>query len=166
MTRRRLALGLILVGALLTVERLVDADGWLWTTLASAGFLIAYRRQRVRGLLVVGCVLAGVAGGLLLGGLGVPGAFWVALGVGVMAIDRVEPEPDKRTLRLGAGLAAFGLLFGVASAGWIDDARFAVVLVVVGLLLLGGRERGGREPGALERRAGAAAGSGAGGEAR
>lgn len=144
MTRRRLALGLILVGALLTIERLVDADGWLWTALASAGFLIAYRRQRVRGLLVVGCVLAGIAGGLLLGGLGVPGAFWVALGVGVMAIDRVEPEPDKRTLRLGAGLAAFGLLFGVASAGWVDDARFAVVLVVVGLLLLGGRERGAR----------------------
>lgn len=150
MTRRRLALGLILVGALLTIERLVDADGWLWTALASAAFLVAYRRQRVRGLLVVGCVLAGIAGGLLLGGMGVPGAFWVALGVGVMAIDRVEPEPDKRTLRLGAGLAAFGLLFGVASAGWIDDARFAVVLVLVGLLLLGGRERG----------------AGAGGEAR
>jgi hypothetical protein len=159
MTRRRLALGLILVGALLTVERMVDADGWLWTALASAGFLVAYRRQRVRGLLVVGCVLAGIAGGLLLGGLGVPGAFWVALGAGVMAIDRVEPEPDKRTLRLGAGLAAFGLLFGVASAGWIDDARFAVVLVLVGLLLLGGRERAGLEPGA-------GAGSRAGGEAR
>lgn len=142
MTRRRLALGLILVGALLTVERLVDADGWLWTALAATGFLVAYRRQRVRGLLVVGCVLAGIAAGLLLGALGIPGAFWVALGVGVMAIDRVEPEADKRTLRIGAGLAAFGLLFGVASSGWIDDARFAVVLVLVGLLLLGGRERG------------------------
>ncbi len=143
MTRRNLALGLILLGALLILERWVGADGWLWTALAAAGFLEAYRRQRVRGLLVVGCLLAGVAAGLLLGALNVPGGFWVALGVAVMAIDRIEPEPDKRTLRIGAGLTAFGLLFGVASAGWLDDARFALVLVLVGaLLMLGGRGAG------------------------
>lgn len=147
MTRRRLALALIVLGALLSLARWVQADGWLWTALAAAGFLEAYRRQRVRGLLVVGCVLAGIAGGLLLGALGVPGGFWVALGVAVMAIDRIEPEEDKRTLRIGAGLAAFGLLYGVASSGWLDDARFAVVLVLVGLLLLGGREAGARTGG-------------------
>jgi hypothetical protein len=143
MTRRRLALLLIGLGALLTLERLTAASGWLWTALAAAGFLVAYRRQRIRGLLVLGAVLAGVSGGLLLGGLGVPGGFFVALGVAVMAIDRVEPEPDKRTLRLGAALTAFGLLYGVAAAGWLQDARFALVLVVVGLLLAlsGGRRR-------------------------
>jgi hypothetical protein len=142
MTRRRLALLLIGLGALLTLERLGAAEGWLWTALAGAGFLVAYRRQRIRGLLVLGAVLAGVAGGLLLGGLGVPGGFFVALGVAVMAIDRIEPEPDKRVLRLGAALTAFGLLYGVAAAGWLQDARFALVLVVVGLLLaLGGRRR-------------------------
>lgn len=135
MDRRRLAAALVGSAALLTVGRIADADGWLWAALAAAAFLVAYGRQRVRGLLVVGCVLAGVAGGLLLGGLGVPGAFWVALGVGVMAIDRVEPEPDKRTLRLGAGLAAFGLLWGVVAAGWLEDARFALLLLVLGVLL-------------------------------
>jgi len=146
MTRRRLALLLVLIGALLILDRIATTDGWLWTGLASAGFLVAYARQRVRGLLVLGCVLAGISAGLLLGGTGIPGAFWVALGVAVMAIDRVEPEPDKRTFRIGAGLTAFGVLFGVASSGWLDDARFAIVLILVGILLLGGRrdETGGR----------------------
>ena len=139
MHRRRLATALIGLGVLLTLERLVEADGWLWTAHASAAFLAAYARGRVRGLLVLGCVLGGVAVGLLVGGLGIPGAFWVALGVGVMAIDRIEPEPDERALRVGAGLAALGLLWGVASDGWLEDARFALVLVVVGLLLFAER---------------------------
>lgn len=146
MTRRNLAQALVLLGALLILDRLATTDGWLWTGLASAGFLVAYARQRVRGLLVLGCVLAGISLGLLLGGTGIPGAFWVALGVSVMAIDRVEPEHDKRTLRIGAGLTAFGVLFGVASSGWLDDARFAIVLILVGILLLGQRS------GASERR--------------
>ncbi|MDZ7708602.1 MAG: hypothetical protein U5J97_12055 [Trueperaceae bacterium] len=139
MTRRRLAQLFVLIGALLILDRVATSDGWLWTGLASAGFLVAYARQRVRGLLVLGCVLAGISLGLLLGGTGIPGAFWVALGISVMAIDRVEPEPDKRTLRIGAGLTAFGVLFGVASSGWLDDARFAIVLILVGILLLGQR---------------------------
>ena len=155
MDRRRLAATLIGLGVLLTLGSLNDADGWLWTTLAAAAFLVAYARQRVRGLLVVGCVLAGVAGGLLLGGLGIPGAFWIALGVGVMAIDRIEPEADKRTLRIGAALAAFGVLWGVASAGWLEDARFALMLVMVGvLLLLDGRRRDARAAGRGDARAG------------
>lgn len=145
MDRRRLAAALIGSAALLSVGRIADADGWLWVALAASAFLIAYARQRVRGLLVLGCVLAGVAAGLLLGGLGVPGAFWVSLGVGVMAIDRIEPEPDKRTLRIGAGLGAFGLLWGVVAAGWLYDGRFALLLLVLGgLLLLEGRRESGR----------------------
>lgn len=144
MDLRRLATLLILFGGLVALGRVVEADGWLWMTLASIAFLIGYERQRVRGLLVLGCVLAGVAGGLLLGGLGIPGAFWVSLGVAVMAIDRVEPQPDKGVFRLGAGLAAFGILWGIASAGWLEDARFALVLVLVGLLLLGGTRGGGK----------------------
>lgn len=142
MKRRPLAALLILFGALLILGRLPGADGWLWAALASLAFLTAYARQRVRGLLVLGCVLAGVAGGLLLGGLRIPGALWVALGVAVMAIDRVEPQEDERVLRLGAGLAAFGLLWGIVSAGWIADARFALVLALVGALLLGGTRDG------------------------
>jgi hypothetical protein len=147
MTRRTVALILIGLGTLLILQRLSAADGWLWTALAGIGFLVAYNRQRIRGLLVLGAVLTGVAGGLLLGALGVPGGLFVALGVAVMAIDRVEPEPDKRTLRLGAALTAFGLLYGVAAAGWLQDARFALVLVVVGLLLAfsGDGRRGARE---------------------
>lgn len=137
---------MLLLGALVLLGRLVQADGWLWTAFAAAGFLVAYARQRVRGLLVTGCVLAGVAAGLLLGGVGVPGAFWVSVGLAVMAIDRVEPQADKRVLRAGAGLAAFGVLWGIASAGWLEDARFALVLVLVGVLLLGGTGDGADAP--------------------
>lgn len=143
--RRRTAILAILIGTLLLLGRLAAADGWLWPALAAVGFLAAYERQRVRGLLVLGCVLAGVAGGLLLGGLGIPGAVWVSLGVAVMAIDRVEPRADKRVLRLGAGTTAFGLLWGIASAGWTWDARFALVLVLASLLLLGGDRGDGRD---------------------
>ncbi|MEX2502692.1 MAG: hypothetical protein WD336_09965, partial [Trueperaceae bacterium] len=134
--RTRLAWLLIVLGALLAAERLTVGAGWLWTTLAGAGFLVAYARQRIRGLLLLGCVLSGVGVGLLLGAVGVTGGFWVALGIGVMAIDRIEPEADKRALRAGAAVTAFGLLYGVASAGWIQDARFALVLITAGLLLL------------------------------
>ena len=148
MDRRRLAAALLGLGVLLSLGRLVHADGWLWAALAATAFLVGYARQRVRGLLVLGCVLAGISGGLLAGGaLGIPGAFWVALGLGVMAIDRIEPEPDKRTLRIGAALAAFGLLWGVAASGWLEDARFALVLVGVGALLLLDGRGGDRRPG-------------------
>ena len=59
------------------------------------------------------------------------------------AIDRIEPEPDKRTFRVGAGVTAFGLLYGVASSGWLDDLRFLVVIVLAALLAWGGRWRRG-----------------------
>ena len=145
MSRRSLAGGLIALGALLLAARWTPGDGWLWVALAASGFLYGYARQRVRGLLVVGGLLAGLAGGLLIGGLGIPGGFWVALGVAIMAIDRIEPEPDKVTFRLGAFVTAFGLLYGVAASGWLDDLRFAVVIALAALLLWGGR-RSGRTP--------------------
>lgn len=141
MTRRRLAIGLLSVGLLLLAARLTPSDGWLWAALAASGFLYGYGQLRVRGLLVAGGVLAGLAGGLLIGNLGVPGGFWVALGVAIMAIDRIEPEADKRTFRLGAGVTAFGLLYGVAASGWLDDLRFLIVIVLAALLLWGGRTR-------------------------
>lgn len=143
MTGRRLATVLVLLGVLLLAARLTPSDGWLWAALASAGFLYGYALQRVRGLLLAGGLLAGLAGGLLIGSLGVPGGFWVALGLAIMAIDRIEPEPDKRTFRVGAGVTAFGLLYGVASSGWLDDLRFLVVIVLAALLAWGGRWRRG-----------------------
>ena len=139
MTRRRLAAALVVIGALLLATRLTPSDGWLWAALAAAGFLYGYGRQRVRGLLVAGGLLTGLAAGLLIGGLGVPGGFWVGLGVAIMAIDRIEPEPDKRTFRIGAGVTAFGVLYGVAASGWLDDLRFLVVIVLAAILLWGGR---------------------------
>lgn len=141
-TRRRLLLAASLLAAVLLAAWATPSDGWLWTALAASGFLAAYARQRVHGLLVLGCLLAGLAGGLLIGGPATPGGFWVALGLGVMAIDRVAPEADKRSLRIGAALTAFGILYGVASAGWLDDLRFAIVIVLAAFLLLGsGRAR-------------------------
>jgi len=139
MNVRRLAAALVVLGLVALAARLTPGDGWLWVALASAAFLYGYARQRVRALLVVGALLAGLSGGLLIGGLGVAGGFWVALGVAIMAIDRVEPEPDKRTFRLGAAITAFGLLYGVASSGWLDDLRFVIVIVLAAILLWGGR---------------------------
>lgn len=142
MTRRPVALALLIAGVLLLAARLTPSDGWLWAALVSAGFLYGYAQQRVRGLLVAGAVLAGLAGGLLIGNLGLTGGFWVALGIAIMAIDRIEPEADKRTFRLGAGVTAFGVLYGVAASGWLDDLRFVVVIGLTALLLWSGRRRG------------------------
>jgi hypothetical protein len=142
MSVRRVAAALVALGLVALAARLTPGDGWLWVALASVGFLYGYARQRVRALLVVGALLAGLSGGLLIGGLGVAGGFWAALGVAIMAIDRVEPEPDKRTFKLGAAVTAFGLLYGVAASGWLDDLRFAIVIVLAAILLWGGRARG------------------------
>lgn len=142
MNVRRLAAALLVLGLIALAARLTPGDGWLWVALASAGFLYGYARQRVRALLVVGALLAGLSGGLLIGGLGLAGGFWVALGVAVMAIDRVEPEAEKRTFKLGAAVTALGLLYGVAASGWLDDLRFLVVIVLAAILLWGGRARG------------------------
>ena len=146
MSRNRLLLawGLIFAGVLIAADRLVAGAGWLWTGLAGAGFLTAYSRQRVRGLMVLGCVLLGVAGGLALGGAGLRGGFFVALGVALMAIDRIEPDPDKRIWRVGVALALFGALVALVTADWLQDARLAVALILAGALLWFDRERGAR----------------------
>lgn len=146
MSVRRLAAALVGLGLVALAARLTPGDGWLWVALASGGFLYGYARSRVRALLVVGALLAGLSGGLLIGGMGVAGGFWVALGLAIMAIDRVEPEPEKRTFRLGAGVTAFGLLYGIATSGWLDDLRFVIVVVLAAILLWGGNRRERRAP--------------------
>ena len=91
-----LAYILIGLGALFLLSRIDVDTGWLWVGIIAAAFLYGYVRNKSYGLLVAGSVLTGVAVGLLLEeGWGWNGAFLVSLGIGFLAIDRVEPRQSR-----------------------------------------------------------------------
>jgi hypothetical protein len=109
-------------------------DGWAWTALVAFGFLAVYRQARVRAWLIVGCLLVGVAAAMLLGGFGVPGAFWFGLAAGALAIDAIEAGTTDRASKVGAFLGLVGLATATTELGWWADGRGALAL---GLTLVG-----------------------------
>src|SRR3990172_10746588 len=102
---------LIGLGALALLARLTDGAGWLWLGLVAAALLAGYAQQRTYGFLVLGGVLAGAAVGLLLQ-TAFPrfdGVFLIALGAGLVAIDRVEPRTPRWPWGLGVALVGLGV---------------------------------------------------------
>lgn len=129
---------LIGLGALALLARLTDGAGWLWLGLVAAALLVGYAQQRTYGFLVLGGILAGSAVGLLLQAAfpRCDGVFLVALGVGLVAIDRVEPRAPRWPWGLGLTLAGLGLVTGLASSGLLSSTWFALLLIAAGALLL------------------------------
>lgn len=149
MRRDLVAYGLIGLGVLALLARVSGGAGWLWIALVAAALLATYVSQRTYGLLVVGAVLAGTAVGVFLQGL-FPrwdGVFLIALGLGIAAIDVVEPREPRWRWRFGLGLAALGLVLSLVNSGVLTSAWFAVLLIVIGgAILWRGRESGAFPP--------------------
>jgi MFS family permease len=136
-TRQVIAWALIGIGALALLSRVGPGTGWLWVALAATGFLAAYRREGTYAFLVVGAILAGMAVGLLLeGAWGWRGAFLMSLGLGFLAIDRVEPRASRWPVYPAAVLVGVGLVYWLFRAGILQSFWFPFLLIIAGLYLL------------------------------
>lgn len=130
---RILAYLLIGVGVLFLLARLEFGSSWLWVGLVAAGFLAGYANQKSYGLLVVGCVLAGLALGLL---LGAGPLVTLGLAAGFLAIDRIEPRGNRWPVVTAAVLAGIGVLGWLIDTGFVGSLLFALILIAVGFYLL------------------------------
>jgi HRDC domain len=99
--------------------------------------LWAWVAQKSYGFLVTGCILAGVAVGILLeSSWGWSGAFLISLGIGFVMIDRLETRQNKWPLYVGAILAVLGVLIGILETGFLGSFWFALLLIAGGVFLL------------------------------
>jgi HRDC domain len=131
------AYALIAVGVVALLGRLSGGAGWLWVGLVAVGFLWAWVAQKSYGFLVTGCILAGVAVGILLeSSWGWSGAFLISLGIGFVMIDRLETRQNKWPLYVGAILAVLGVLIGILETGFLGSFWFALLLIAGGVFLL------------------------------
>lgn len=137
LSQRQIAYLLVAIGIVGLLARLTRESGWLWMALVAAAFLFVYQRRRAYPFLVIGCVLMGVAAGLLLeGNWHWPGAFLVCLGVGFYAIDLIGARGQRWPRWLGGLLVALGVIIGLMEAGVFRSVTFAVILILAGAYLL------------------------------
>jgi hypothetical protein len=131
------AYALIAVGVVALLGRLSGGAGWLWIGLIAVAFLWAWVTQKSYGLLVTGCILAGIAVGFLLeSSWGWNGAFLISLGIGFIMIDRLETRQNKWPFYVGAILAVLGLLIGILETGFLGSFWFALLLIGAGVFIL------------------------------
>jgi hypothetical protein len=131
------AYALIAIGVVALLGRLSGGAGWLWVGLVAVGFLWAWTMQKSYGLLVTGCILAGIAVGILLeSSWGWNGAFLISLGIGFVMIDRLETRQNKWPLYVGGILAVLGVLIGILETGFLGSFWFALLLIAGGVFLL------------------------------
>lgn len=137
MKREHIAYLLIGIGALALLSRVSGGGGWIWVGLVAAAFLVGYSRERSYGLLVVGSILTGIAVGLLLEeSWGWDGAFTVSLGIGFLAIDRIEQRSNRWPRTIGLILVALGVIGGLLDSGVFSSPLVALVLIAGGAYLL------------------------------
>jgi len=135
--QRLLAFLLIGLGVLAMLNRVSDQAAWLWVGLVAGAFIWAYLQRKTYGLLVTGCILTGVAVGILLeASWNWDGAFLISLGAGFFAIDQVERKENRWPLYVGAVVAALGLIIGLLESGILSSIWFAIALIGSGLFLI------------------------------
>lgn len=131
------AYALIAVGVVALLGRMSGGAAWLWIGLIAIAFLWAWVAQKSYGLLVTGCILAGIAVGFLLeSSWGWNGAFLISLGIGFIMIDRLETRQNKWPFYVGVVLAVLGFLIGILETGFLGSFWFALILIAAGVFIL------------------------------
>lgn len=135
--RHLLAVALITFGVLALLAQASGSTGWLWLGVVAGAALAAYVNTRTYGFLLLGALLAGSSLGVLLTELFAwDGVFLVSLGLALVAVDRVEPRPQRYASYLGAVLAALGVLAGLIDSGVLTSLWLPLLLIAAGVALL------------------------------
>lgn len=135
--QRLLAFILIALGGLAILARISGSMGWLIIGLIAAALLWTYIQKRHYAFLVSGSLLTGIAIGILLEGVwGWNGAFLISLGLGFLAIDKVEKRENRWPVYVGSLVVGLGLLIGLLVSGFLGSLWFALLLIIAGILLI------------------------------
>jgi len=146
-SRARLIPGLILIvlGIAFLLAQYFEFGPALFLTLLGLAFLIPYVFTRSYGLLVPGCILAGIGLGLVFDRppLNTAIAVPIGLGLGFIAIFVVHlvvaRESHWWALIPGGVLVLVGIAEGIPYAQVLIEKGWPLILVLIGLLILAGQ---------------------------
>lgn len=144
--RARLIPGLILIalGIMFLLMQYFEFGPGLFLVLLGLGFLIPYVLTHSYGMLIPGCILAGIGIGLMFDRppLGTTIAVPIGLGLGFLAIFVVQLVVARAShwwpLIPGSILVLVGIAEGVPQAQSLVEKGWPLVLVLIGLLILAG----------------------------
>ncbi len=142
--RARLIPGLILIvlGIMFLLMQYFEFGPGLFLVLLGLVFLIPYVLTRSYGMLIPGCILAGIGIGLIFDRppLGTTVAVPIGLGLGFLAIFVVQLIMARSShwwpLVPGSILVLVGVAEGVPQAQTLIEKGWPLVLVLIGLLIL------------------------------
>jgi hypothetical protein len=145
--RARLIPGLVLIvlGIAFLLAQYFEFGPALFLILLGLVFLVPYALTRSYGLLIPGCILAGVGLGLLFDRppLGTAIAVPLGLGLGFIAIFVLQLIVARQShwwpLIPGGLLVLVGIAEGIPQAQVLFEKGWPLILVLVGLLILAGQ---------------------------
>jgi len=145
--RARLIPGLILIvlGIVFLLMQYFEFGPGLFLTLLGVVFLVPYGLTRSYGLLIPGCILAGIGIGLMFDRppLITPVAVPLGLGLAFIAIYVVHLAMTRAShwwpLIPGSILVLVGIAEGIPQAQVFIEKGWPLILVLIGLLILGGQ---------------------------
>jgi hypothetical protein len=136
---------LIVLGIAFLLMQYFEFGPGLLLLLLGFVFLVPYVLTRSYGLLIPGCILAGIGIGLIFDRppLGTPVAVPVGLGLGFIAIFAVQLIVARAShwwpLVPGGILVLVGIAEGVPQAQLLVEKGWPLILVLIGLLILAGQ---------------------------
>ena len=146
MNRARLIPGLILIvlGIVFLLMQYFEFGPGLFLTLLGLVFLVPYALTRSYGLLIPGCILAGLGVGLIFErGFSTNITVPIGLGLGFIAIYVVQLVVGRWShwwpLIPGCILVLVGLAEGVPQAATLLEKGWPLVLIAIGLAILAGQ---------------------------
>jgi len=145
--RARLIPGLILIflGIAFLLMQYVEFGPGLFLVLLGLIFLIPYALTRAYGLLIPGCILAGIGVGLMFDRAPLTTSMTVpiGLGLGFIAIFAVQFVVTRElhwwSLIPGGLLVLAGIADGIPQAQTLVQKGWPLVLVLIGLVILAGQ---------------------------
>ena len=146
MDSKRIIPGVILIalGIVFLLMQYFEFGPGLFLTLLGLIFLVAYALSRVYGMLIPGCILAGLGIGMMFErGARMDVAAPIGLGVGFVAIYVIQMIVARGAhwwpLIPGGVMILVGIAQGVPQAQLLLEKGWPLILIVIGLAILAGQ---------------------------